>query len=114
MGGVFKAIEKPFRTGASSQKRAAEEQARIQREQMEQQKKQFEQQQAENRRRLEEQQRQQEAMKNQSDLQSKLASDAAANAVDDTPDIQVGGELLDTGERKRKRKRMTGSSALGL
>lgn len=113
MGSVLKPLEKPFRTGASSAQRQAEEQARIQRQRMEEERKRFEQQQAEQAKRNEELKAQQEAARNQADLQAQLAQDMAAGSVDDTAEIQIGTDLTDGGTRKRKRK-ATGSSALGL
>lgn len=117
MGGVAKAVEKPFRTGASSKKRQAEAEMRRQEQQMRQQQQEFEKQQAEHKRKLAEQQREMEERRMQAENQSKLQQSLAADAVDDTAEIVTGGDILgqDSGTgRKRKRRAITGSSALGI
>lgn len=114
MGGILKPLEKPFRSGASAQQRRAEAQARLQEQQMREQQERFKKEQAAQEKRNAEMKAQQEATRNQSELQSKIAGDAAANAGDDTPEIQIGADLTEgVGARKRKR-RATGATALGL
>lgn len=113
MGGILKPLGKPFRTGQSSAQRQAEEQARLQRERAKQEQERFERTQAEQRQRNEELKAQQEASRNQAELQEQLAREASASAEDDTAEIQIGTDLTGGSTRKRKR-RATGSSALGL
>ena len=116
MGSVLKPLEKPFRTGASSQKRRAEEEARRQEQLMRQQQAEFERQRAEQERRLEEQRKEQEARRMQAENQAKLEQSLASEATDDSAEIVTGGDILGEGssQRKRKRRALTGSSALGI
>lgn len=116
MGGITKAIEKPFRTGASSRKRQAEAEMRRQEQLMRQQQQEFERQQAEHQRKLAEQQRLQEERRTQAENQAKLEQSLAAEAQDDSAEIVTGGDILgeNKSQRKRKRRALTGSSALGI
>lgn len=109
-------LDKPFRTGASSRKRQAEAEMRRQEQLMRQQEEQFRRQQEEQRRMVEEQQRQQEERRTQAENQAKLEQSLASEAVDDSAEIVTGGDILGEGstQRKRKRRALTGSSALGI